>query len=102
MSKPKIPIPQDKIQDFCESHHVKQLAFFGSVLTDDFKPESDIDILVDFQVGHTPSFLKLAKMEKELTTIFDGKTIDLRTPKELSRFFRDDVLNTAWVQYEQS
>jgi uncharacterized protein len=92
----------DKTQiiDFCVNHHVKRFAFFGSVLRDDFSERSDIDIVVDFDPGHTPGFFVLSDMEDELAEIFHGRKIDLRTPQDLSKYFRDDVLDKMEVAYE--
>ncbi len=95
-----ITIPHNEIAIFCQKHHIRRLALFGSVLRDDFRPDSDVDILVEFQPGRTPGLLTLAGMEIELTALL-GRQVDLRTPAELSRYFRQDVLNTAQVQYEQ-
>jgi hypothetical protein len=75
------------------------LAFFGSVLREDFTPNSDIDVLVDFEPGHLPGLFGIARMERELSAILEGRRIDLRTAEDLSRYFRDDVLREAEVQY---
>jgi uncharacterized protein len=96
-----ITVPQSEIVTFCQKHHIRRLALFGSVLRDDFRPDSDVDILVEFQPGRTPGLLTLAGMEIELTALL-GRQVDLRTPAELSRYFRQEVLNTAQVQYEKS
>lgn len=95
-----IKVPREKIPDYCRRHHIRWLAFFGSVLRDDFGPDSDIDVLVEFQKGREPGFLNLARMERELTREF-GRQVDLRTPEDLSRLFRDEVIQTAEVQYAQ-
>ncbi len=97
--KSKIPIPRQKLADFCKRHHIRRLALFGSVLQDNFRPDSDVDVLVEFEPGHTPGLLKLTTMESELSTIFKGRQIDLRTPQELSRYFRDSVVREAEVCY---
>ena len=94
----KIPVDGQKIAEFCRRHRVKKLALFGSVLRDDFRPESDVDVLIEFQPGATAGFLRLAAMELELSQII-GRHVDLRTPLELSRYFRDEVVRTAEVQY---
>ena len=75
------------------------MAFFGSVLRADFGPESDIDVLVEFEPAHVPGLFGIARMERELSTLFDGRKVDLRTPEDLSRYFREDVLKEAEVQY---
>lgn len=95
----KIPIDHEKIADFCRRHHVRRLALFGSVLRDDFRPDSDVDVLVEFEPGATAGFLRLAAMEIELSKSL-GRQVDLRTPAELSRYFRNEVLREAQVQYD--
>lgn len=94
----RIPIDRKAITDFCRRHHVRRLALFGSVLRDDFRPDSDVDVLVEFEPGAIAGFLRLAAMELELSQVL-GRRIDLRTPAELSRHFRDEVLRIAEVQY---
>jgi len=93
----KIPFDREVIAAFCRSHHVRRLAFFGSVLRDDFTPVSDIDVLVEFEPGHVPG-LAFFSMERELTEIL-GRKVDLNTPGFLSRYFRDQVLAEAETQY---
>ncbi|HEX8275383.1 MAG TPA: nucleotidyltransferase family protein [Longimicrobiaceae bacterium] len=95
-----IPVDQDRIAEFCRKNHVRRLALFGSVLRDDFRPDSDVDVLVEFEPGHVPGLLRLAGMEHELSEMFGGRRVDLRTPADLSRYFRDEVLSTARVQYD--
>ncbi|MBN1287480.1 MAG: nucleotidyltransferase family protein [Anaerolineae bacterium] len=95
-----ITIPKDAIAGFCKRHHIRKLALFGSVLRDDFTPESDVDVLVEFEPGHTVGLITFAGMEIELSEII-GRKVDLRTPASLSRYFRQDVLNVAETQYEQ-
>lgn len=96
-----IPIHKAKIADFCKRHHIQRLAIYGSALRSDFSPESDIDVLVDFAPGHTPGFFKLFEMEGELSGLFGGRKVDLRTPQDLSLYFRDRVIEGAEVQYVQ-
>lgn len=93
-------IPKDKIADFCRRYHICRLAVFGSALGDDFGPDSDVDVLVDFEPGHVPGFMALASMERELSGIL-GRKADLRTPEDLSRYFRDEVIAAAEIQYAQ-
>jgi len=93
-----IGIPSERIAGFCQTHHVRRLALFGSILRDDFGPDSDVDILVEFEPGHTPGLLRMAGLEIELSAIL-GRKVDLRTPAELSRYFRDEVLQTCEPQY---
>ena len=99
MSK-NIVVPKEKIADFCRRHHIRKLSFFGSVLRDDFRPESDVDVLVEFEPGEVVGLIRLAGMELELSEIL-GRKVDLRTPADLSRYFRDEVLQSAEVQYAQ-
>ena len=94
---PKIKIDQIKIKDFCRRNHIRKLAFFGSVLRDDFGPESDVDILVEFEEGHVPG-LRFFALQDELTSLM-GRKVDLHTPGFLSRYFRKEVLAQAQVQY---
>ncbi len=95
----QIERPQrQKISKFCIRHHIQKLSIFGSALREDFGPESDIDILVEFEEGSVPGLLALVKMEEELSRLF-GRTVDIRTPGDLSRYFRNEVLERAEVQY---
>ena len=96
-----IDVSKDQVADFCRRHHIRELSFFGSVTRADFRPESDIDVLVEFEEGHTPGFIRLAEMEIELSSLLGGRVVDLRTPEDLSRYFRDDVVASAEVQYVQ-
>ncbi|MBA2715142.1 MAG: nucleotidyltransferase family protein [Rubrobacteraceae bacterium] len=93
-----IRLPEDQLEEFCRKNHVAKLSLFGSVLREDFKPNSDVDVLVEFEEGHTPGFFGLARIEEELSELF-GRKVDLRTPQDLSRYFRDAVARTAAVQY---
>jgi len=92
---------KDRIAAFCRTRHVRRLALYGSVLRDDLGPESDVDVLVEFEPGHVPGFFRLARMERELSEAFGGRKVDLRTAQDLSRYFRDAVLAEAEVQYAQ-
>ncbi len=94
-------VPKETIAAFCRRHHIRKLAFFGSILREDFSPDSDIDVLVEFEPGHVPGFFGLVPMEYELSELFGGRKVDLRTPQDLSRYFRDEVLAQAEVQYVQ-
>ena len=96
-----INIPNEEIERFCEQYHIEKLAFFGSVLRDDFTPESDIDILVEFHPEHIPGLIRLSLMENELSRLFQRK-VDLRTPEDLSPYFRQEVLDSAVIQYVNS
>ncbi|MFZ5865412.1 MAG: nucleotidyltransferase family protein [Thermodesulfobacteriota bacterium] len=99
MKQPRIDLPRKAIEDFCRRNHIKRLSLFGSVLRGEHGPESDIDFLVEFEQGHIPGYLGLAGMELELSDLLGGRKVDLRTPSELSRYFRDEVLAEAEVQY---
>ena len=94
-------VPQAKIADFCSRHHVVRLALFGSVLRSDFRKNSDVDVLIEFDREHTPGFLGLARMERELSSMLGDRKVDLRTPEDLSRYFRETVVKTAQVHSER-
>ena len=94
----RIQLDKKKISEFCRRHHIRRLALFGSVLRDDFRPDSDVDVLVEFEPGCVPGLIRLAGMEIELSAMV-GRKVDLRTPAEISRYFRERVLGTAEVQY---
>jgi len=93
-----IELPQEPIATFCRTNHIARLSVFGSALTEDFGPDSDVDFLVEFEPGHVPGYIGLAGMERELSVII-GRKADMRTPAELSKYFRDDVIAAAVVQY---
>ena len=99
MENARIPLDLNKIHLFCKKYHVVFLALFGSILTQNFKDTSDVDFLVKFEESHTPSLFDLVDMEFELGSIV-GRHVDLRTPNELSRYFRDEVLAQAEIIYE--
>jgi hypothetical protein len=100
MGTVKIPVPQEEIEQFCRKNHIRKLAFFGSVLREDFKPDSDVDVLVEFEPGHVPGFAFFG-LQDELSRLL-GRSVDLHTPDFLSPYFRDEVLTNAQVQYAQS
>jgi predicted nucleotidyltransferase len=95
-----IEFPTEHIEKFCRKHRIQKLSFFGSILRDDFDAESDVDVLVEFEPGQVVGFLRLAGMEIELSEIL-GRKVDLRTPAELSRYFRQEVCDKAEVRYAQ-
>jgi len=97
-----INVPKDRIAEFCQRHSIRKLAFFGSVLRDDFGPGSDVDVLVEFTPGAGVGLFKLYDLEQELSRILEGRKVDINTPKSLSRYFRDKVLTEAEVQYVQA
>lgn len=94
MSQVNLVINHEQIASLCRRHHIRRLAFFGSVLRKDFRPESDIDILVDFEPGHTPGFA-LIRIQDELSCLLGGKPVDLVTPKFLNHRIRTQVLAEA-------
>jgi predicted nucleotidyltransferase len=94
-----IPIDRAALAAFCRRHGIRRLAFFGSVLRSDFRPDSDVDVLVEFEPDHVPGFIALAGMEQEFSELLGGRSVDMRTPHDLSRYFRDEALATAEVQY---
>ena len=91
-------VDRDRLADFCRRHHIRYLGFFGSVIHDDFGPDSDVDVLVRFEEGQTPSLFGIVDMEFELSELL-GRKADLRTPEDLSRYFRDRVIAEAVTQY---
>jgi predicted nucleotidyltransferase len=99
ISRSRIPIPKEALAEFCRQHHIRRLALFGSVLRDDFRPDSDIDVLVEFEPGHVPG-LAFFGMQDELSELL-GRKVDLNTREFLSRYFRDQVAAQAEVHYEQ-
>jgi uncharacterized protein len=96
-----IEIPDDEIAEFCRRNHIRRLALFGSVLRDDFGPDSDVDVLVEFKPEAQVGLFELFDMEQELSYIL-GRQVDMNTPNSLSRYFRDQVLQEAEEQYVQA
>lgn len=86
------------LAEFCERHHIQRLALFGSVLRGTAQPESDVDLLVEFKPGMEPGLIGLSAMEEELSNLYGGRKVDLRTANDLSRHFRDEILRTARLQ----
>ncbi|MDA8162403.1 MAG: nucleotidyltransferase family protein [Desulfobacteraceae bacterium] len=95
-----IEIPQEKIAEFCRRNHILKLSLFGSALRGELRPDSDIDLLVEFDPNHIPGLIRLAGMEIELSEIL-GRKVDLRTPNDLSRYFRKEVIEQAEPQYAE-
>jgi hypothetical protein len=95
----RIDIDRKRLAEFCRDHHIQRLALFGSALRDDFGPESDVDVLVRFEPGHTPGLLGIVHLERELSGLFGGRKVDMRTSEDLSQYFREDVLSEAEVHY---
>jgi predicted nucleotidyltransferase len=96
----QISVDEQKIAAFCRKHHIRRLALFGSTLSEDFDPNSDVDILVEFEPDHVPGLAFFA-MEAELSELL-GHKVDLNTPGFLSPYFRDQVLAEAEVHYAQA
>jgi uncharacterized protein len=94
---PKITIDRQRLAEFCRRHYIRRLALFGSVLRDDFGPQSDVDILVEFDPGHVPGFA-MVNLEDELSALV-GRKVDVHTPGSLSKYFRDRVVREAQDQY---
>ena len=97
----QIAVDKKRIAAFCRKHQIRRLALFGSVLHQDFRPDSDVDVLVEFEPDSVPGLFGIVRMERELSVIFGGRRVDLRTPEDLSRYFRQTVLEEAEVQYAQ-
>jgi len=95
----RIPIDRERIAEFCRRNHIRKLSLFGSVLRDDFRPDSDVDVLVEFEPGAVVGLIRLAGMEIELSEML-GRKVDLNTAGFLSRHFRGRVLAEAEVQYD--
>jgi predicted nucleotidyltransferase len=95
----EISLPKDGIAAFCREHGIQRLAVFGSALRADFRPDSDIDLLVEFEPGRVPGLFGIARMERELSVLLGGRKVDLRTPQGLNRYFRQRILEEAEVQY---
>ncbi len=98
--KPKINIPEKWIKKFCQSHHIIKLALFGSVLSDHFTEASDVDVLVEFDPQHIPSLFGIVDMKEELSQNI-GREIDLRTPEDISKLFRNEVIQQSYLIYGQ-
>ena len=98
----RFPISKSQIADFCRRHHVRKLSLFGSSIRDDFGPQSDVDVLVEFEPDARVGLFKLYDLELELSKILGGRRIDINTPKSLSKHFRDQVLAEAEDLYVQA
>ena len=92
-------ISRDKLVDYCKSNHIRKLSVYGSSVRGELRPDSDIDILVEFEQNHTPGLFSIIRMEMELTEML-GRKVDLRTPEDLSKYFRDEVVRNAELQYQ--
>lgn len=94
-----LPVDPETLADFCRRHGIVKLSLFGSVLKGTDRPDSDVDLLVEFEAGAEPGLIGLARIENELSRLLGGRRVDLRTAEDLSRYFRDEVVRTAEVQY---
>ncbi len=97
---PRIFPDQHALAALCHRHHIRRLALFGSTLRGGARPDSDVDLLVEFEPGEEPGLLRLAGIEAELSAMLGGRRVDLRTPQDLSRYFRDEVVSMAEVQFD--
>ncbi|MCK4342348.1 MAG: nucleotidyltransferase family protein [Phycisphaerae bacterium] len=100
MKRQSVQVPRDRLADFCRRHHIRKLALFGSVLRDDFRPDSDVDVLIQFEPGHVVG-LDIIDVEEGLSQLLGGRKIDLVNEKYLNRRLRARVLAEAEVQYAQ-
>jgi uncharacterized protein len=100
MTKARVEIPKERIAELCRRHHIRKLSLFGSVLRDDFGPDSDIDVLVEFEPGHVPGY-RLVTIQDELSELFGGYPVDLVIEKSLNRRLRPRILAEAQVQYAE-
>jgi len=98
MKKRNVDMPEEKIAEFCQRHHIRRLALFGSALREDFTPDSDLDVLVEFEPGTRVGMIRLAGIELELSRIL-GRKVDMNTPGFISKYFREEVLAEAEDQY---
>src|SRR5438876_9913061 len=98
-SQARITIADDRIADFCRCHHIRRLALYGSVLRSDFRSDSDVDVLIEFEPGREVSLFGMAALERELSGMLEGRKVDLRTAEDLSRYFREQVVASAEEHY---
>jgi predicted nucleotidyltransferase len=94
----RLAIDFDAVAEICRRHHIRKLSLFGSVLAGTDRPDSDVDLLVEFEPDATPTLLDMARIEAELSSLL-GRQVDLRTAEDLSSYFRDEVVRKAEVQY---
>jgi len=95
----RLAVEREALASLCRRHRIRRLSLFGSVLKGSARPDSDVDMLVEFEPAATPSLLDMATIEGELSSLLGGRRVDLRTPEDLSRYFRDEVMREAEVQY---
>jgi hypothetical protein len=96
----QLKLQPDKLAEFCRRHYIRKLSLFGSALRDDFRPDSDVDVLVEFEPGHVPG-LAFITIQDELSSLL-GRKVDLNTPNFLSRYYRDQILSEAKVLYAET
>ena len=97
----RVPIDPTALAELCRRHYIRRLSFFGSVLRDDFSPQSDVDVLVEFEPEHVPGFFRLALIEGELSALLGGRRVDLVTPKFINHRIRRRILDSAEVAYAE-
>ncbi len=97
-----LTVSSEKIREFCRRNHIRKLSFFGSVLRDDFGPDSDVDVLVEFEPDAVVGLFELYDMEQSLSRIFGGRKVEINTPRSLSKYFKDQVLREAEEAYVQA
>ena len=94
-----VELPRESIAAFCQRHRIRRLSFFGSVLRDDFRPDSDVDVLIEFEAGAGAGLIRLGGMEVELSELL-GRTVDLNTPGNFRQPLRDEIIDRSEVVYE--
>lgn len=95
----RLAVDQAALAALCRRHQIRRLSLFGSTLKGTSGPDSDVDLLVEFEAGKVPGLIALAGIEADFSALLGGRKVDLRTPQDLSRYFRDEVVRTAEVQY---
>ncbi|HWD58830.1 MAG TPA: nucleotidyltransferase family protein [Stellaceae bacterium] len=98
----RLDVDQQALGELCRRHRIRRLSLFGSTLKGTARPDSDIDLLVEFEPDAHPTYFTLAQIELDLSALLGGKRVDLRTPRELSRYFREEVVREAEPQYEST
>jgi len=98
MAEPQIAISQDKVVEFCQRNRIRTFSLFGSILREDFGPDSDVDVLVEFEPEARVGFMALGRMQRELAELL-GRQVDLVPRDGLKPLIRDDVLSSAQVLY---
>ena len=101
MTVAQIEIPETEITGLCRRYGIRRLALFGSVLTSRFSDSSDVDVLIEFRPQERVGFFRLADIESDLSRLLGGRKVDVRTPLDLSRYFREEVVRDALVLYAE-